>query len=190
MRVTCTHNFLYLWVIIAGDGSARGEARLVGGAAAAAGGWEYGRVQVSDGTFFRSVLDRNSFPNLGRRGAQVACHSLGFDSGAKLLSGTRSGLPGNDNALATSERFLCTGREETMDDCSMEVDIFREYDDDVPGLSAVAVICASGSGVASDSVRMHVAHESSRIQAVATWSCMSPRNLGTHAHACTRRRVS
>ena len=73
------------------------DARLVGGQADPGGAWAYGRLQVFTGRFFSSLAEQtisNNNQELGVRGVAVACRSLGFATGAQLVSGISSRAPG------------------------------------------------------------------------------------------------
>eukprot|EP00892_Ulva_mutabilis_P004962 jgi/Ulvmu1/2838/UM144_0002.1 len=133
-------------LICSNSTSGSGQVRLVGGAADPAGTWEYGRVQVFDGTFFLRVVDDGSFEQFGRRDAQVACRSLGFASGAQMMSGVFSGLPGKDNVIGASKQFACNGDEDSLADCGGEATFFQDYGDAAEGSEAVALICSTPTG--------------------------------------------
>ena len=121
------------------------EARLVGGQADPGGAWAYGRLQVFTGQFFSSVTERmdTGDQGLGVRGVAVACRSLGFATGAQLLSGINSGLPGQDGAIDTLGVLRCMGEEETLADCAEEDYNFA----DDTGETAVALMCSTPSGM-------------------------------------------
>lgn len=66
-------------------------ARIVGGRADANGFWEYGRLEVFGGGVWAMINEQpEPRQQLGRRGAQVACRSLGYSTGAQLLVGMSS----------------------------------------------------------------------------------------------------
>lgn len=93
--------------------------RLVDGESDAAGAWAYGRLEVFDGAAFVPVADVGGIQELGCRGVQVACRTLGFETGAQALAGADSALPllegtGRDGRVG---RILCTGDEDTLADC-------------------------------------------------------------------------
>ena len=122
------------------------EARLVGGQADPGGAWAYGRLQVFTGDFFSSVTEQmafNDYQELGVRGVAVACRSLGFATGAQLLSGTNSGLPGQDGVVDALGVFRCMGDEDTLADCE-NVDYSTA---DGSADAAVALMCSTPSGI-------------------------------------------
>lgn len=122
----------------------KGTARLVGGSADADGAWAYGRLEVFDGSFFSSVKDSGSL-GVGRRGAQVACRSLGFAAGAQIVSGEFSALPGDTAAVDTVSRISCHGDEPTLAAC--EIIQSSDYGFDYGSEDAtVALICSNPSG--------------------------------------------
>ena len=90
-------------------GTNRGAARLTGGRSDPGGAWAYGRLEVFDGDFFSGLSDSAFDQELGRRGGEVACRSLGFATGAQLLAGSSSALPGADGTVDTVGRILCAG---------------------------------------------------------------------------------
>lgn len=136
--------------------------RLVGGRVDPGGFWEYGRLQVFQGSSFVGVsnfISSNFLSSLvfGRREAQVACRSLGYGSGAVLLSGALSGLPGDDSTLYEIEAINCGGLEDTLSDCTTASEYLATdyrgsdygdsyvYDYGIRG-SPVALLCTTSSG--------------------------------------------
>ena len=120
----------------------------MGGSADAGGAWEYGRLEVLINSIW-SVVEEGSFAqDLGRRGAQVACRSLGFAAGAQLLVGQSSPFPAPIGSLSLANDITCDGSETSLADCDITI---QEYDIfDYAGASrqtAVALICSNPSGV-------------------------------------------
>ena len=135
-------------------GTSSGQVRLVGGRADPEGCWEYGRVQVFQGSDYVGVANGVSFAfvssvTFGRREAQVACRSLGYGSGAVLLSGALSGLPGNDSTLYDTAAITCSGLETSLSDCTTEsrASFFSDYESRSATASPVALLCTTSSGV-------------------------------------------
>lgn len=130
-------------------GQPDGEARLLGGSAGARDSWEYGRLDVLvDGVW--SIIDE-FVTDLGRRGAQDACRSLGYATGAQLLVGSFSPFPANASAPELIRSIICEGSEDSLSDCSITTD-YEDYRYPVVGESVpgtVALICATPSGVSS-----------------------------------------
>ena len=127
-------------------GPARGAVRLVGGQTDAGGAWAYGVLQVSDGSFFSGVADGFRFgSNLGRRGAAVACRSLGFETGAQIVSGEGTALLREDGTVDTMGQIICQGDETSLSECQTSVPPFFDYGTP-PGDAAVALVCSSASG--------------------------------------------
>lgn len=124
------------------SGNVRGDAQLVGGSSDPDGAWAYGRLEVFDGTFFSSVSESRFSQDLGRRGAQVACRSLGFNTGAQILAGTLSALPGNAGVVNTISNIACNGDEANLGECEFLSDYDRDYGTiEVDG--AVALVCSN-----------------------------------------------
>lgn len=93
-------------------------------------------------------MDERRSNNFGRRAAQVACRSLGFSSGAQILSGTFSALPGPSGEADTGSRIECQGDEVTLADCEFPPGSYNDYGGyDERELSAVAIVCTSPSGI-------------------------------------------
>eukprot|EP00892_Ulva_mutabilis_P008280 jgi/Ulvmu1/5824/UM025_0081.1 len=81
---------------------------------------------------------------VGRGGVEVACRTLGFDTGAQLLSGIDSGLPGMGETVETIGQVTCLEGAETLADCTIETDYFgSDYGN---GQDAVAILCFKPSG--------------------------------------------
>lgn len=119
----------------------RGAARLVSGKADPGGAWAYGRLEVHDGRSFTTISDFST--QFGRTAAEVACRSLGFASGAQLLSGDISALPGGDGMGGT--RVECDGSEDTLADCDIALDsAYSNFAND--GDRSVALVCSTPSG--------------------------------------------
>ena len=128
--------------------------RLVDGEADPSGAWAYGRLEVFDGATFVLVSDANLLQELGVRAVQVACRSLGFDTGGQALAGRDSVLPDAFDRDSSVGVIVCGGDEATLADCSLELDavesaesIFYAYDHPVEE-NAVALVCSNPSGVA------------------------------------------
>lgn len=120
-------------------------ARLVGGGTDPGGAWAYGRLEVFNGAFYTSP----KIGEVGRRVAHAACGSLGFATGAQLLAGSGSGLPGVEGTAATNGRVVCNGDAATLVDCGTydpEYDADYEVADASPA-EAVALLCYNPSGV-------------------------------------------
>lgn len=134
-------------------GTSQLEPRLLGGRADPNGAWAYGRLEVfdRDSGFFSSVRETLVRQQLGRRGVEVACRTLGFATGAQLLSGAGSGLPGSDGTLNTlSATITCLDDAVTLADCTAEEeDAFRVYEElqFEEGDTAVALLCYNPTGV-------------------------------------------
>ena len=123
--------------------------RLVAGEADPGGAWAYGRLEVFDGLTFVTVSDTRGRQELGRRGAQVACRTLGFATGGQALAGAQSALPllkgaGRDGAVGA---ILCEGDEQVLADCPVDGYEY-EYDNYARFLEdkAVALVCYNPSG--------------------------------------------
>eukprot|EP00892_Ulva_mutabilis_P011168 jgi/Ulvmu1/8423/UM043_0001.1 len=130
-----------------GPGPALTGPRLVSGGADPDGAWEYGRLELFDGEAFSSLRE-GSGQHLGRRGAEVACRTLGFATGAQLLSGELSGLPGVDGTPETLGVIVCTDDADALSDCTVMAEDYDygSYISNPPGDKAVALICFSPSG--------------------------------------------
>ena len=122
-------------------------ARLVDGGADTAGAWEYGRLEVLINSVYTIVGERSN-SDIGRRGAQVACRSLGFAAGAQLLVGESSPFPGPPGSMRLSVSITCDGSEASLSDCDIEVPDYNfggDYDGgEIP--FAAALICTNPSG--------------------------------------------
>lgn len=123
-----------------------GQARLVGGSADAGGAWEYGILEVLINSVYSIVEERGE--DFGRRGAQVACRSLGFTAGAQLLAGRSSPLPAPSTSPQVVRDITCDGSEASLADCDIrtrDYDYSFDYGFDV-NPSSVALICTTPSG--------------------------------------------
>ena len=127
------------------SGNVRGDAQLVGGSADPDGAWAYGRLAVFDGNFFSSLSETSFREHLGRRGAQVACRSLGFTTGAQILSGSLSALPGVAGVVNTVGNIACNGDEANLGECEFLADYNEDYAF-LGGDGAVALVCSKPSG--------------------------------------------
>ena len=125
-------------------GQDNGLARLVGGSADAGGAWEYGRLEVLINSVYAIVGERSFGVVIGRRGAQVACRSLGYAAGAQLLVGRSSPFPGSPGSFRLAGSIVCDGSEASLSDCDIRIVDFRSDDDVMP--FATAVICTNPSG--------------------------------------------
>ena len=130
-----------------------GESRLTGGRSDPDGAWAYGRLEVFDGSFFSSISETQFSEELGRRGAQVACRSLGFASGAQILSSTLSALPGEAGEVNTLGIIACLGDEANLGECEFQSDYSTDYGSSLED-GAVALVCSNPSGAAPPSTCM------------------------------------
>ena len=131
-------------------GQDNGRARLVGGSADAGGAWEYGRLEVLIDSIWTVLGEEPNGKSIGRRGAQVACRSLGFDAGAQPLVGRSSPFPGPPGSVRLIRRIECNGSEASLSDCDIEIPNFDFGDDSYSeGVFqfAAALICTNPSGV-------------------------------------------
>lgn len=124
------------------------------GGADPGGAWAFGRLEVFDGATFVLVSDANFLQEVGRRGVQVACRTLGFSTGGQALAGRDSALPDAFDRDGTVGAIVCNGDEATLMDCSLgpeDVDnneiLFYGYDMPVEE-HAVALVCSNPSGAA------------------------------------------
>ena len=130
-------------------GQGNGLARLADGSADAGGAWEYGRLEVLINGVYTILVDRGLISPIGRRGAQVACRSLGYATGAQLHVGNSSPLPGPPGSFTLSDRIVCNGSESSLSGCDIifpDVDYSGDYSDGVRPF-AVNLICSGPSGV-------------------------------------------
>lgn len=133
-------------VFHAGQGT--GTARLVGGSADPGGSWEYGILELMFNGVFNILTERRFRENLGRRGAQVACRSLGFAAGAQLLVGESSPFLAPRSTPDFVNRVLCDGSEDDLAACDLNARDYSFYDyRDGPVTDAVALICTTPSGL-------------------------------------------
>ena len=122
----------------------------MGGSADEGGAWEYGRLEVLVNSIWSVVEDSFFSPeqDFGRRGAQVACRSLGFAAGAQLLVGDSSPFPSSTSSRSLTAGITCDGSETSLADCDINI---RDHDrSDYAGSvlhTAVALICSNPSGV-------------------------------------------
>ena len=123
-------------------------ARLVGGSADAGGAWEYGRLEVLIDNIWTFVEEVLRSQDLGRRGAQVACRSLGFAAGAQLLVGQSSPFPASTGSISFVRGITCDGSETSLADCDITSRDYVDVDFQVEmQQTAVALICSNPSGV-------------------------------------------
>ena len=122
--------------------------RLVGGSADVSGQWEYGRLEVLIDGFWTALDEQTSADNFGRRGAQVACETLGYATGAQLLAGAASALPSFSYEPALRRSADCDGSEDSFSDCSLDYDGYFRVQGNVDGSSVddVALVCVNPSG--------------------------------------------
>lgn len=124
----------------------------MGGAADPGGAWAYGLLEVFDGETFLRISDaaKNNH-ELGRRGAQVACRTLGFVTGGQAIDGEESALADTDGRDRPIGNILCNGDEARLSDCELYEFTSRGLDDydGIAELSAVALVCYTPSGADS-----------------------------------------
>lgn len=125
------------------------SARLVGGRSDADGAWAYGRLEIFNGAFYTSLSTgaRSGQDQLGRKGADPVCRSLGFATGAQFLTGGSSGLPGFDGTAATNAAIVCNGTVATLEDCTTYQRNNEYRNENLGEEDAVALLCYSPSGV-------------------------------------------
>lgn len=124
------------------------QPRLVGGQADPNGTWAYGRLELFDGNLFSSIDEESMNPLIGRRGVQTACRTLGFSTGAQLVSARFSALPATDRSTDTLGEITCDDYAETLADCTSAPDNYGYYFEPETGAqNAVAVLCYKASGV-------------------------------------------
>lgn len=83
------------------------------------------------------------------RAVQVTCRSLGFATGAQMLAGDGSALPGEDVERDTIGEIVCSGDELSLTDCDSYEDEnggFSLQSDQNRGQDTVAVVCYNLSG--------------------------------------------
>lgn len=83
---------------------------------------------------------------LGRRGAQVACRSLGYSAGAQLLAGESSPFPAPGSAIQLVDQVTCDGTEESLGDCDLYMIDYNGQSTDFPASRSAALICLTPSG--------------------------------------------
>lgn len=128
------------------SGGENGKARLVGGSGDPAGAWEYGRLEVLAGGFWSAVREDFRDQAVGRREAEVACRSLGYDGGAQLLVGHSSPfavLSGSSGLVLVSE-VECTGTEASLAEC--RIDSMANHEASQNDQRVVSLVCANTSG--------------------------------------------
>lgn len=107
-----------------------------------------------------SILREGAFKGdaLGWRGAHVACRSLGFDTGAQVLTGASAPFVAPMSAPDFIDRITCVGSEDDLAMCDIDVmpvesdfangQQSSDYEADaVLVTDAVALICTTPSGV-------------------------------------------
>lgn len=104
-------------------GRSTGQVRLVDGSADPGGAWEYGRLEVLVNGFWSIINERPLSQDIGRRGAEVACRSLGFAAGAQLLVGKLSPFPTaeGEGVPQLLRNIICNGTEGSLSECTLEV---------------------------------------------------------------------
>ena len=75
----------------------------------------------------------------------MACRSLGFETGAQIISGEGSALPLEDGTVNTMGQIICNGDEMSLSECRTSVSPVFDYGAP-PGDFAVALVCSSASG--------------------------------------------
>lgn len=102
-------------------GEDNGLARLVDGRVDTGGRWEYSRLEVNiDGVW--TIIGQRTLPeDLGRRGVQVACRSLGYATGAQLLVGDSSPFPGHPGSSRLTTGIDCSGAESSLGECAIGI---------------------------------------------------------------------
>lgn len=109
------------------------------------GSWAYGRLEVFDGNIFSSIGEAASDENLGRRGASVACRSLGFSAGAQFYTQGMRAIPNTDTSTDRRLSIACRGTEESLADCQIDS---REEGTSIKfgSSNTVALVCSNPSG--------------------------------------------
>ena len=162
-----------------------GQARLVGGSADAGGTWEYGRLEVLVDSVWSFINEVGT--ELGRRGAQVACRSLGYATGAQLLVGESSPFPAAEAAPELVRDIVCNGSEDSLADCRISVDYsdFQSYFVRDPSPDAVALVCTTPSGASSEHLSDQSAVPSPMANSSINCQCSSEtRSEGRHCVVC------
>lgn len=127
-----------------------GMARLVDGRADSEGAWAYGRLEVlADGVWSVLWTEPLRFNVLGRLGVQVACRSLGFDTGAQLLVGEASPFPAPPGLLGLVVEIKCVGSEASLAECEIVLEEGGEgaFHSTTVQPYSMAVMCANPPGV-------------------------------------------
>lgn len=125
------------------------DVRLVGGRVDPQGRWEYGRLEVLVDSVWIAPDELTQNDNVGRRGVEVACESLGYATGAQLLAGFASALPSFSTDPLARRIIDCGGTEDSITDCDLEyVSSYYVYGSRDIGVRVddVAVVCANPSG--------------------------------------------
>ena len=158
----------------------------MGGRSDPQGRWEYGRLEVLANGVWIPLDDQSSFDNFGRRGAQVACQTLGYVTGAQLLAGADSVLPSLSSNDSAGIIIVCGGGEDTLADCTvldLGLDFFIYFNPGNAGqiVDDIALLCTNPSGTA-------------RIPCLETFHMMHTSATALHALASplvfTRKRVN
>ena len=95
---------------------------------------------------------------LGRRGAQGACRSLGYSAGAQLLLGMSSPFPADEFARELERTFTCDGSEESLAEC----DTTRAFPDYLNNrycdlaTRSISLICSTPSGAQTSSCALSI----------------------------------
>lgn len=128
-----------------------GKALLVGGSSDAGGAWAYGILEVLFNNVYAIINDPVFGGGLGRRGAPVACRSLGYTTGAQFLAGQSSPLPAPKKTPPLLASIICSGSEASLAECNILTPAENSRSDgffaniDV-ATGTVVLICASPSG--------------------------------------------
>ena len=75
----------------------------------------------------------------------MACRSLGFVSGAQILSSTLSALPGEAGDMKRLRIIGCLGDEANLGECEFRSDYSTDYGSSLED-AAVALVCSNPSG--------------------------------------------
>lgn len=130
-----------------------GKALLVGGSSDAGGAWAYGILEVLFNNVYAIINDPVFGGGLGRRGAPVACRSLGYTTGAQFLAGQSSPLPAPKKTPPLLASIICSGSEASLAECNILTPAENSRSDgffaniDV-ATGTVVLICTSPAGTA------------------------------------------
>lgn len=111
------------------------------------GRWEYGRLELLINGFWVPLDDQTLFDNVGRRGAELACKTLGYATGAQLLAGSASALPSFSTERPARRSLGCGGTEDIIADCDVYyVDVYSYQYGFGQQVDDVALVCTNPSG--------------------------------------------